>query len=270
MKIIGDVLEGENIKFVKTPNTSGEFKKGDLDTIIMHYTAGPSAKSAVRTLTSPKVRASAHLVVERDGSITQLAPFNIITWHAGRSEYKGRTGFNQYSIGIEMVNAGPLTKSGNKYRAWYGTAYDQNEVIEAIHRNETQPRYWHVFTPEQIQTVNEICSLLISEYNIQYILGHEEIAPRRKTDPGPAFPLDRIRTKLLAGARDENKGELLPEKGRVIVNKLNIRERPKNGEKIAKPLTKGTIVNLLEEKDGWYRVTTEIEGWVYGKYIGNL
>lgn len=270
MKINKHLLEGGNIKLENTPNHSGKFEDGALDTIIIHYTAGPTANSAIRTLTNPRVKASAHLVIGRDGSITQLAPFNIIAWHAGPSSYRGRKGFNKYSIGIEIVNAGPLTKSGDSYRAWFGTAYPANEVIEAVHRNQTKPRFWHIYTPEQIEVTTNICRILIDEYNIKHILGHEEISPHQKIDPGPAFPLDKMRDQLLQGRRDANDGDILPERGRVMVSKLNIRSNPSlNGDKVAQPLEKGTVVRLLDKSGGWFKVATEIEGWVAAKYIGD-
>jgi N-acetylmuramoyl-L-alanine amidase len=252
---------------VPSPNHSGEFKHGDLDTVIMHYTAGPY-KTALRSLISPRVRASAHVIIDRDGSITQLIPFNLIAWHAGKSYYKGRSGFNKYSIGIEMVNSGYLTKSGNIYRAWYGEAFNPSEVIEAIHRNQTRPKYWHVYTPEQIDAAYELVHLLIETYGIKMILGHEEIAPKRKTDPGPAFPLDKFRERLLGTSRDQDGAEELPDTGRIIANTLNIRSLPNTRASIvAKPLKKGTKVMLLDESNGWYKVSVQVVGWVYGKYV---
>jgi N-acetylmuramoyl-L-alanine amidase len=269
MEIKDHLLQGENVKFKKTPNVSGEFAKGDLDTVVIHYTAGPYGP-ALATLTNPRVKASAHLIVDIDGSVTQLAPFNIMTWHAGASEWKGRVGLNKYSIGIETVNSGPLTKSGNLYRAWYGASFDEDQVIQAVHRNETEMRYWNIYTQEQITVITEICQLLIDTYGIKEIVGHEEIAPKRKTDPGPAFPLDRMRNKLLQGSRDDNGGISNDnKKGRVLANALNIRETPTvDGDKVAKSLVKNQKVTILEAKGDWYRVTTEVEGWVSAKYIG--
>lgn len=268
LQIKDHLLVGDNVKkMVKSTKHSGEFAKGNLDTIIVHYTAGP-AQPSINTLVNPKVKASAHVVVDRDGSITQLIPFNLIAWHAGRSSYNGRTGYNKYSIGIEIVNSGPLTKSGNVYRSWFGAAYNPSDVIEAIHRNQTRPKYWHIYTSEQINAVRELCAELIEQYNLSQILGHEEVAPKRKTDPGPAFPLDRIREQLLGADRKEDGDLKLPDTGRVVASALNIRSLPKtSGDKIAKPLGKGAKVKILDETNGWYKVRTEIEGWVYGKYI---
>ncbi len=268
MEIKNHILTGTNVKkMVPSPNHSGEFKHGDLDTVIMHYTAGPY-KTSLKTLINPRVRASAHVIIDRDGSITQLIPFNLIAWHAGKSYYKGRSGFNKYSIGIEMVNSGYLTKSGNIYRAWYGEAFNPSEVIEAIHRNQTRPKYWHVYTPEQIDAAYDLVQLLIDTYGIKMILGHEEIAPKRKTDPGPAFPLDKFRERLLGTTRDQDGAEELPDTGRIIANTLNIRSMPNTRAAIvAKPLKKGTKVVILDESNGWYKVSVQVVGWVYGKYV---
>lgn len=269
MEIKDHLLQGSNVKFKKTPNHSGEYRKGDLDTVIIHYTAGPYGP-ALATLTNPRVKASAHLIVDRDGSVTQLVPFNIIAWHAGKSKWKNHVGLNKYSIGIEIVNSGPLTKSGKIYRAWYGAAFTEDDVIYAEHRNQSIKRYWQTYTSEQIATVNEICQLLIDSYGITEIAGHEEIAPRRKTDPGPAFPLDRMRNKLLHSNRDEDGDDDDNLKnGRVLASALNIRQAPsKDGVKIAKALHKNQKVKILAHKEGWYKVSTEIEGWVSSKYIG--
>lgn len=268
MEIKNYHIKGSKVKPPSpSPNHSKEFKAGDLDTVIVHYTAGPSARSAINTLTNPRVRASAHLVVALDGSITQLVPFNLIAWHAGRSEHKGRTGLNSYSIGIEIVNAGPLTKSGDVFRAWFGGSYKPSEVIHAVHRNERTPHYWHVYTQEQIETVTEICRLLIETYDIKYILGHEEITSRKR-DPGPAFPLEKLRDSLLSAGRDENGGDVLAQEMRVNASRLNIRSAP-GGQKVALPLERGKLVKVLEQKNGWARVETTLEGWVSAQYLKN-
>jgi len=268
MEIRDHILYGDDVKFQKSPNHSGVFNQGDLDMVVLHYTVGP-ADAAVRHLTNPSTKASAHLVVDRDGSVTQLVPFNTISWHAGSSTWKNRTGINKYSIGIEMANYGPLTKSGDVYRTVYGSTISPNDVIEAIHRNQTRPKYWHAYTEAQIQKIREICLLLIEEYGIKEIVGHEEIAPLRKTDPGPAFPLDRIRSELLnSGSRQSDEGEEARGNGRVTADKLNIRVTPTtDGEKVALPLKKGTKVVIIDEANGWYKVTTQIEGWVSAKFV---
>jgi N-acetylmuramoyl-L-alanine amidase len=268
MKIENHLVSGDNVALKPSPNKSGKFDRNLPDTIIIHFTAGPSAQSAINTLTNPAYKVSAHLVIDFDGSITQLVPFDEIAWHAGVSSWENRTGLNKYSIGIEIVNPGNLTKAGDEYQAWFGKKYTADKVIKAVHRNENKPRYWHIYTPEQIDAVLQLCRLLTDTYDIKYILGHEEIAPLRKLDPGPAFPLNRLRDKILNNRKDNENDDTIPETGKVTASKLNIRESPDiNSAKIAKPLPKNSRVEILDSKNGWYKVTAKITGWVAGKYI---
>jgi N-acetylmuramoyl-L-alanine amidase len=271
MKISNHRFAEEEVTFNKTPNQGGTFDAGLPDTIIIHYTAGSSAESSVNALCDKRNKASAHLVVGRDGSVTQLVPFNKIAWHAGKSAYGGRTGFNKYSIGIEIDNAGRLTKSSGQYLAWFGRAYPESEVIEAVHRNESEPHYWHRYTEEQISRVNDICVDLVEAYKISSILGHEEISPRRKTDPGPAFPLDQLRERVLYRERSDEGPEesaTLEDLGMVTASRLNIRSSPmKSASTVAPPLPQGTMVNILQENGGWYEVQVRTRGWVKKEYI---
>lgn len=99
MKISNHYLdELNNIKFViqKSPNISGNFSNSELDTIIIHYTAGRTAQGSVNTLCNPQRKASAHLVIGQDNQIFQLVDFQTIAWHAGISSYNGKHGFNKY------------------------------------------------------------------------------------------------------------------------------------------------------------------------------
>lgn len=256
----------------KSPNRGGKFNADGPDSIIIHYTAGSSAESSIRTLCNPEIQASAHLVVGHDGAVTQLIPFDTIAWHAGRSSYKGRTGFNKYSIGIEIDNAGRLAKSGSKFAAWFGRKYDADDVVEAVHRNESKVDYWHAYSEEQISAVSEICEALIRDYPIDTILGHEEIAPKRKSDPGPAFPLDKLRERLFMADRSQEEAEEpeleLNATGLVTASKLNIRASSNGGARtVAPPLEKGALVKVLSESNGWYQVETTTTGWVKKDYI---
>lgn len=245
MNIQNNRLTGVHVSFEQTPNTSGKFGAGRLDTIVIHYTAGSSAKSSVRTLTKPSSRASAHLVVGKDGSIIQLADFDTVTWHAGKSSHNGRTGLNKYSIGIEIDNPGKLTKDGDAYLTWYKAKIDEKNVIKATHRNQSSPRYWHSYDPKQVAAVEDICRLLIETYDIKHIVGHEEISPGRKVDPGPAFPLDELRQRLFGGGRegDEAEEEFL----------LSVRYAANgvipHGEEVQEFLNKFPGINL--KVDGW-------------------
>lgn len=273
MEIKNYRIDGENAEWKPSPNKGGSLVGGEPDSIIIHYTAGSSAKSSVRSLCNPDHKASAHLVIGREGEIFQLVPFDTVAWHAGRSNWGDRSGYNRYSVGIEIDNAGVLTPNGSGgYLSWFNRVYEESDVVKAIHRNESSPRYWHRYTEKQISTVFDVCELLYKTYPIGEILAHEEISPKRKTDPGPAFPLERLRQIL----NSENRSEDLPEddlpslskRGNIMADRLNIRSGPgASFETVAPPLTEGTAVEVMEEKGDWVKVRSYTEGWVSGKYL---
>jgi N-acetylmuramoyl-L-alanine amidase len=257
-----------NLDKISTDKTSGRFKSNSYpDTIIIHYTAGTTARGAVGTLVDPAVKASAHIVIDNDGTITQLIPFTHIGWHAGKSSFNGRVGYNKYSLGIEIVNPGFLNKAANgSFKTVYGNTIPEEQVVFLTHRNEQDARYWQSYHDIQVEAVRKICLAMRSTYNIQFILGHEEISPGRKTDPGPAFPLDSLRSSILEN-RSSDEEEVTSE-GKVAVTSLNIRASADGGsQKVALPLKKNSVVQIMEEKNGWYKVSTKIEGWVSAEYI---
>ncbi len=279
-KISRHILAGDHVDYVATSNKdSGPFGDNVPDTLVIHYTAGRSLDSAVHTLRDPHVKASAHVVIGRDGQIVQLIPFNKIAWHAGSSEWDGRSGLNKYSIGIEIDNAGLLTKVGEKYKTWFGAAIDSDDVFYGTHRNQSSPRYWHTYTEKQIKVVFDVCRVLRDKYGITTLVGHEEIAPDRKVDPGPAFPLDKLRGLLLEDRSaddglvpptdDSNAVETAPQKtGTVTASSLNFRAAPLlSANTITKPLKYGAKVIIRKEQDGWYEIHMQHTGWVKKDYV---
>ena len=269
MNISKHKIDSEHAAFDEVDKTSGAFDTGLPDTIVVHYTAGPSVSSAVNTFKDPSVKASAHVVVDYDGAITQLIPFNKIGWHAGESTWLDRTDLNNYSIGIEIVNAGRLEKSGSVWRSWFGKKYEEDDVVQAVHRNEDHATWWHVYTEQQITAVYELCRQLMNTYNIKHILGHEEISPGRKSDPGPAFPLDKLRDRLLhSNRKDQEEHEEDWKTGVVTASALNIRSGPTaSSGTVSNPLSRNTKVSILKEQNGWYNVEVKIRGWVSKNYI---
>ncbi len=259
---------GSGVKHKASKKNTEKFVAGQPDTIIIHYTAGRDAESSATYLARDDVKASAHIVIGRDGDIIQLVPFDTVAWHAGKSSYDGRIGYNRYSIGIELDNAGILEQTGDGFISWFGKQYPANEVIRAIHHNESVERCWHTFTEKQIDAVTQLCEILIARYNtITQILGHDEISPGRKQDPGPAFPLARLRNRILQD-RDSDMPIHDDMEGMVDVNRLNIRELPSiDADTITSPLPQGTKVKILQKHQGWYKVKTELEGWVASEYI---
>ncbi|HPR32146.1 MAG TPA: N-acetylmuramoyl-L-alanine amidase [Prolixibacteraceae bacterium] len=259
--------KGEKIRHRSCPKNRQKFAPGQPDTIVIHYTGGRDAETSAEYLSRDDVKASAHVVVDRDGGIIQLVAFDTVAWHAGLSEYNGRSGYNNFSIGIEIDNAGILSPSGDEFVSWFGKRYPPGETMKARHRNEQTERFWHTFTEAQIETTEKLCEILMQKYHsITEILGHEEIAVGRKQDPGPAFPLDKLRMRLIEG-RETN--EPLPAHvGFVNVNRLNIRTLPTvESDTVTEPLAYDTKLLLCQKYQNWYKVKTEIEGWVAADYI---
>ena len=110
------------------------------------------------------LRVSAHAVIRRDGAITQYVPFAARAWHAGESSYHGRSACNDFSVGIELEGS--------------------DEIAYA------EPQY---------QSLALLLRALCGAYptlGIERLVGHSDIAPGRKTDPGPAFDWPRLRALL--------------------------------------------------------------------------
>ena len=258
MEVKRDRLTGDDRvrSFVKTPNIGGKIKP---KAIVIHYTAGVNADRVIKYFTNPRARASAHLVVGKDGNVTQMVEFDVKAWHAGRSYYDGKTKFNNFAIGIEVDNFGFLTKENNHYKTWFGETVNRDDVLFARHRNGGGVKAWEKYTSKQIKTVYDICKVLCKTYGIELIVGHEEISRGRKTDPGPGFPLEELRDYVFNRL----------ERGFVNASVLNIRSSGSvQGRKLVeKGLKKGTKVEIIEEKGSWCKVYAEIVGWVYKKYV---
>lgn len=191
-----------NVNFIGSPNIGGELKARFL---IIHYTASGPDADITRYFSQEAANVSAHLVVRRDGSVTQCVPFNVVAWHAGKSQWTGKggtrySGLNNSAIGIEIENWGPLGKSAGGWVSWTGAAVDGSKVIEARHKFGVPDCGWEVFTTAQIETVIAIAQAICSTYAIEDIMGHDDIAPGRKSDPGPAWDMEAFEARVKGGA----------------------------------------------------------------------
>lgn len=262
-----------NVKFLESPNIGGELNPKFL---VIHYTAsGPDADIA-KYFSQKSANVSAHLVVRRDGSITQCVPFNVVAWHAGKSQWTARdgthySGLNSSAIGIEIENWGPLNKSNGGWISWTGTAVDGLKVIEARHKFGVPDGGWEVFTVAQIETVIAAAQAICSEYKIEDMMGHDDIAPGRKSDPGPAWDMETFKAKV--------KGEAETGDAIVVVRSvsgLNIRTGAGASFSLARqePLPDGTKVLVHEANGRWRFVSAlavtgqpDLSGWVHGAWL---
>ncbi len=257
----------EQVPFEATKNMGGKIKPLYL---IIHYTAGSSADSSINWLKDPKAKASAHLVIGRDGTITQMVDFDKMAWHAGKSQWNNLNSLNGHSIGIELDNAGQLIRKNDGWRAWFRKEYPDNEVIVARHKHLVEESGWHDFTTEQIEACVEASAAIVNHYKLKDILGHEDISPFRKVDPGPAFPMASYKSKVMG--RQQESEQIME-----TTTNLNIREGAgiQFAKLIDQPLPQQTKVVVLKYDRRWCFVEVQgvvngqndLQGWVHSAYL---
>jgi len=157
---IADFGEAE---VIASPNHGERKGVSSPDMIILHYTGMATAEAALDWLTRPESEVSSHYFIREDGRVVQLVPESLRAWHAGKSSWKGETDINSHSIGVEIANAG-------------------------------HPGGLPDFPPAQIDAVVRLCRDIIERHAIapERVLGHSDIAPIRKVDPGENFPWDML------------------------------------------------------------------------------
>lgn len=248
---------------------------------IMHYTAGFTAKSAISTLTNPRAKVSAHLVIDTDGSITQLVEFNRIAWHAGPSKLGGRVGCNNFTIGFEFVNPGYFRQKGGAIYDWEGKSRIPESTLRQYDLSIIAPNsrigggtfIWPGYNRAQIEAGLEAFAAICAAYKIEHLAGHEDIDTRGwKTDPGPAFPMGEFR-KIMTGSNGSNdRSDGFPttrNRMTVSASRLNVREKPSLLGKIITTLSGGSEVVVLEDTGKWSLVeyAPGMKGWLADTYL---
>ncbi len=181
MKI--DINNGkiQGIHSINSPNFNDRPDEDDISLIIIHgislppgrfgdgyieqlFTNNLSVTEHPHFLELKNLKVSSHLLINREGVLTQFVPFNKRAWHAGASKYKGREGCNDFSIGIELEGVDDIPYTEEQYL----------QLAEVLHH------LFHAYP-------------LLSRHSMA---GHSDVAPGRKTDPGQAFDWDYLHTKL--------------------------------------------------------------------------
>lgn len=157
---------------------------------IAHFTAGATALSSVDFWRTPQAKgAEAHVIIDRDGTIYQVRAFNQKADHAGESRWHDQrqtfTFLNSCSIGIEFANGGD---NPALIRRW-----SKLPPVVARHKNGGPVTTWEAFPEVQILAGIAVFQAIVKAYNLDDVVGHDDIAPQRKNDPGPAFPMQRVR-----------------------------------------------------------------------------
>ena len=152
-----------------TPSPNFDDRTVPVSMIVLHYTGMPTAAEAIARLCDPAAKVSSHYLVDEDGTVYVMVAEDKRAWHAGKSHWRGVTDINSASVGIEIVNPG----HDHGYRA---------------------------FPPEQIAAVVRLVHGIKDKYEITRgnVVGHSDIAPTRKRDPGELFPWAELARRRLA------------------------------------------------------------------------
>tara|TARA_Y100000817_G_scaffold135959_1_gene106556 strand:+ start:555 stop:1274 length:720 start_codon:yes stop_codon:yes gene_type:complete len=142
--------------------------KKNIKFVVFHYTGMKSEKAAIKRLTNIQSQVAAHYLVKKNGNIVNMVPDLYIAWHAGVSSWKGKNSLNKSSVGIEITNRG------------HQFGYEK-------------------FSKKQINSLISLCKILKKKYKIKKknFLGHSDIAPDRKKDPGEKFPWKYLAKKRI-------------------------------------------------------------------------
>jgi N-acetylmuramoyl-L-alanine amidase len=152
-------MTNQTLNILWHPSPNYEKRQRAIDMVVIHYTEMESAAAALARLCDPMTKVSAHYLIDKAGVVTQLVADEHCAWHAGVSFWQGQTHLNHNSIGIELDNKG----------------------------NEP-------FVEVQMQVLENLLAFLIEKHNVppHRIVGHSDIAPGRKVDPGPFFDWQRL------------------------------------------------------------------------------
>jgi N-acetylmuramoyl-L-alanine amidase len=152
------VTELADLRERASPNHGARRGNGIIDMLVLHYTGMTTVSAALNRLCDPASEVSAHYVIEEDGTMWRLVPEERRAWHAGKSLWAGDADVNSRSIGIELVNPG------------HGPDY-------------------HPFPEPQMAALERLCRNIFTRHPIKshFVLGHSDVAPGRKQDPGELF-----------------------------------------------------------------------------------
>jgi N-acetylmuramoyl-L-alanine amidase len=152
------------VKRIDKPSPNQDDRGGAaIDMLVLHYTGMRSAQEALERLCDPAAKVSAHYTVDEDGTIYAHVPEARRAWHAGMAYWAGASDINVRSIGIELVNPG------------HEFGYRE-------------------FTDDQIASLTTLCHSILVRHPIPswHVLGHSDVAPARKEDPGESFPWEGL------------------------------------------------------------------------------
>ncbi len=204
--------------------------------IILHYTGMKKESDAIKRLCDPKSKVSSHYYIKENGNILNLVPDLYEAWHAGKSQWKTYRSLNRYSIGVELTNPG--------------------------HQHG-----YKKFSNKQIMSLKKLLKYLMQKYTLggKSVLGHSDISPNRKKDPGEKFPWHILaRSKLsfwhklnIKKIKKFRKTKLITKKyekeffnnlNRLGYVKINKKKSPKNDKYLIKAFQRRFRQSLIDGK----------------------
>ena len=183
----------EKMTFKYSPNFYPKKRdKNKIKYLIFHYTGMKNDKLALKKLTSCNSNVSCHYYITRSGKLIRIVPELYIAWHAGKSNWRNHKSLNYKSIGIEISNPGHQ----HGYRK---------------------------FNEKQIKCLIKISKLIIKKYKInkKNILGHSDISPLRKIDPGEKFPWKLLSNKKIGIWHNINSNKLISQRSKILESNLS-------------------------------------------------
>ena len=191
-------------------------KKKEIKFIIFHYTGMKKEIDAIKRLTNKKTKVSSHYFIKNNGEILNLVPDLFISWHAGKSSWKNYKSLNKHSLGIEISNPG----HDHKYKK---------------------------FSQKQIHSVLRLSNFLMKKYKIKskFVLGHSDISPDRKKDPGEKFPWYFLSKRKIGIWYSLNKKKMIKARNKKI-NEQDTDNFIKNLHKIGYKKPDKKNINLIK------------------------
>lgn len=170
--------------------TNGEYRKAYPEGLVVHWTSGHwdgSIKDQVANA-SPYC----YFVIDNKGQVAQAFPLNRWGSHAGSSYYKPLgSDVSKFLVGCEVMCAGDLTKKGDRYMSWFNREVPADQVVFSAKRENIHEGYYQKYTKEQFDSLVGLCLWLKANnpdvFSFDNVVGHDEIAPTRKSDPGASL-----------------------------------------------------------------------------------
>ena len=271
--------ENRSYKFIKAADGNYDRRVGSNQPkfIIIHFTTGTDIRQTINTFRDPDAGVSTHLIIGRDGRVIQCVPFDHAAQHCGFSYWEDNGNLNKCTIGIEIDNAGFLSKSWDGKWVRKHTVIPTEKVTPARHVKDFSIRHWEGFTLQQLEATFAIVAALKAAYPIQDILGHDDINIKFRRDPGPLFKthMANWRDKLF-----KRKHAAFTQYQTISENDSKVtlyRDHLGKPPDLNHPLVEGVrlkakqMIRIVDDFGYWsqIRVAGRI-GWVESKYINTL